>query len=146
MGRPAGWTAARESMGVPMIVTRVVRPTFRVERDIVWQNDDDTRTQHVVRTFLTERGAYLCAARWMIFKRRDELHDGIMCTLCNMRWPVEGETQGTLEPCRYHDRERFDVLAKRLARWLRCVDHLNARLLQAGTCVQPLRTVGDDGS
>lgn len=105
-----------------MIVARVVRPTWRVEREIVWENDDDTRTQRVVRTFLTEKSAYLCAARWRIFARRDEL--GEPCKLCKeVREPGENDLDFvSVVHCRYHDPEAFARLARRLARWLRFQD------------------------
>lgn len=130
-----------------MIVTRITRPTFRIERKLdYWHGEPCGDFPHrQVRTFMTEWAAYLCAARWRIFERRDEVCGPTdkPCSLCDVAPADSFESDGSriTNYCRYHG-ENFKRLERRLARWLRWRDRREAELAAppqvAGMLVSPV--------
>lgn len=120
-------------LGAPtrVTVTRVMRPTYRVEwefdglRMVGDAYDDppefepDRRLK--VETFFSKHAAYRWAAMRLIFSRRDKLatgRDGFKstgCRLCAVQ-PYHPEEEPR---CRYHGGDGFERLVERLTSFLK---------------------------
>ncbi len=117
-------------------IRRVVRVQYRIEFEFDgWEHDMDGDYTLVpcrrskARFVSSAAVAYRMAAMRLIFSKRDRLATGKNdkgypggCRLCDAT-PSEPEDPGL---CRYHGGDGFEVLRKRLARWLRWRDSVAA--------------------
>ncbi len=117
-------------------IRRVVRVQYRLEWEYdgsehAWDEETGSHWRDPVRRVrsryvLSAATAYRMAAMRLIFARRDKFATGtdekghpVGCTICEAKRPRHPEDDAL---CRYHGGEGFEVLRKRLARWLRWRD------------------------